>query len=268
MNTTAIKGLRLAALSLAICLLAACGGKEKARQALPDNAKAVGEQLAKATAGAPLAVTATELKVGETDAALDIRLAPDMFSPQTVSPELAAYAVSSYLKANSSDINVIDMVNNLDKAEIPLNVNLIKDADTQTFTYKPSQLKSLLKGGGLNKSAAGSNLADLFVPWAKKQFGNAACTNAQARIDNKMIRIALTFSDLKKSPVGMVSNPANVLKGMLIDGADAEFNRFGSLRAPLTTMIQGLNIDGILLEYQGPDGKTAYGVRCEFGRDI
>lgn len=270
MNTKIYSGLRLCAVALCLSLLAACGGKSKAREALGENFIYVSQMTNTTLAESASAVKAGDFKFENDKLSATFNLTDSMFAPKDISADLAQYAMARYLTANSADQQVIDLINNMSKGEVPLTLTLSKGGDSQSYEFSGSQLKGLLKSGGsnLNTSAIGANIAELFVPWAKQQFGNAACTDITSRIDNKMIRIALTFSDLKQSPVGAVSNPAPALKGMLIDRADAEFNRFGALRQPLIDMIKSLNIDGIMLEYKGPDGKTAYGVRCEFGSDL
>lgn len=269
MRKNIFSSLQAIVLTVASLAFTSCGGGSDL-QKLGDNVGAVSQQIDRLVKGSPEAVGSFKLNLADTAVNAEATILPDLFDLKLLGTDLTDFAMAAYLHACADDTLVIDIVNEMAKGKLPLQINLTQGDCRFSRSLDPARLKTLFKESlaNLNRSAAAANAAQLTGSWAEKAFRTEGVTEFECIYSTNQIIINLTFPDVDASPLKGVSNPSPALKGMLVDAAEAHYARYGQLRPAITQLMIDLGVKELRLTYKYSDGKPAPSVRLEWGKDL
>ena len=260
-------------LTVTALTFSSCGGGNNLEN-LRTDVNMVSERIAPVVKESPEAAGDFSMNLTEQAVTFDASVAQNLFDLKMLDPNLAEFAIASYLHVLNPDGNrnaeVADMINNMAKNELPLAITLTQGDYKFNQQLEPARLKTLFKEAltNLNRSGAAANAAKLTGSWAEKVFKTEGASEFECIYSTNQIIINVTYPDVNASPLKGVTNATPALKGMFIDAAEAHYAKYGALRPAITALMIDLGVKELRLTYKYADGKAAPSVRLQWGKDL
>ncbi len=213
-------------LTVTALTFSSCGGGNNLEN-LRTDVNMVSERIAPVVKESPEAAGDFSMNLTEQAVTFDASVAQNLFDLKMLDPNLAEFAIASYLHVLNPDGNrnaeVADMINNMAKNELPLAITLTQGDYKFNQQLEPARLKTLFKEAltNLNRSGAAANAAKLTGSWAEKVFKTEGASEFECIYSTNQIIINVTYPDVNASPLKGVTNATPALKGMFIDAAEA-----------------------------------------------
>lgn len=245
----------------AIAIVAAMAGlsscnNDKARQEVATDAETLNGKLGKIMADAPDVVSDFKMSANEKDVTVSAAVKPEAFDLKLLDSVLADFAMASYLHADGgADEDVVSLINNMTKAEMPLELSLTQGDTRYQLTRTAAQLKAFKSTdlASLNRATAATNMAELLSGIYATKFKTDAATDYQCMFMGQTLEITVTYPNRDASPFAKIANPANVLKGDMADFTDAYLALYGSLEPAVRKLFKDLGLMKIHIVYKAAD---------------
>lgn len=253
-------------IALGITALSSCSN-DKAKQAVTTDAEQLNTKLGKIMAGAPEAVSDFNISANDTNVAVKATIKPAAFDLKLLDSVLVDFALASYLHADGgADSDVADLINNMSKAEMPMELTLSQDGTDFKLTRTGAQLKALNSTdlSSLNRATAASKFTELLAGKIADKFKTDAATDFQCTFMAQVIEVTITYPKKEDSYYGKLQNAASVLKGDMITFVDNYIGQYGSLAPAMNKLMSDLGIAKLHIIYKDAKDETFAGAYYEF----